>query len=256
MSRVTYFTKSPLGIPLLVLLLFGCADCVPANYPAVSPCPNLFNYQYDTNRSEYYGFINLQTRSVKGSAEVEVSFSIAAQLPSKFIGSIETIGDSSQLLDQITKGRGISYRVNLPIQDPLPQLTKLTLNGRILCTGPEEKGNYVTETQLRHLLRAGTSTKRIQTGLTRPIALTSQLPVIPVPPVTPQAVENSDQFKLIGHREQHKTEERTEHDISPGKNTTSYKYVNQVVTYSEYQSAPIFQKTTHYSVNTTSQHHV
>ncbi|XP_055544329.1 serine protease gd-like isoform X4 [Wyeomyia smithii] len=231
MSRVTYFTKSPLGIPLLVLLLFGCADCVPANYPAVSPCPNLFNYQYDTNRSEYYGFINLQTRSVKGSAEVEVSFSIAAQLPSKFIGSIETIGDSSQLLDQITKGRGISYRVNLPIQDPLPQLTKLTLNGRILCTGPEEKGNYVTETQLRHLLRA-------------------------VPPVTPQAVENSDQFKLIGHREQHKTEERTEHDISPGKNTTSYKYVNQVVTYSEYQSAPIFQKTTHYSVNTTSQHHV
>ncbi|XP_053694189.1 uncharacterized protein LOC128742035 [Sabethes cyaneus] len=251
MSRVMCSAKHCFGLPLIVLLL-GFTNCVPtSSYPAVSPCPNLFSYQYDTNRSEYYGFINLQSQPVKGSAEVELSFTIAAQLPTQYVGSIETIGESRQLLDQITKGRGVSYRVNLPIQDPLPRLTKLTLNGRTLCSGTAEKANFVTEVKLRHQLRADTThSKPFQAGLTRPV-----VPHVPAvtPPQTVAGPAGPDQFKLIDHREKQQTVERTEHEISPAKNTTTYKYVTQVVTYNEYESAPMFQRTTHYTVNTTTQ---
>ncbi|XP_058453574.1 serine protease gd-like [Malaya genurostris] len=246
MSRVTYCSSYYLGLPLM-LLLWGFTSCVPSNYPAVSPCPALFSYKHDTNRSEYYGFVNLERQPVSNIAEVEISFSIAAQLPSKYIGFIQTIGDNHQLINQISKGYGVSYRVNLPIQDPLPRLTKLTLNGRLLCQGPSEKGNFVTEVNLRHYLRADAHANHHESknGITRP----SQQPTLP-PPV-PSPVESSDDVKLIDHREQHHTVERTEHEISPMKNTTTYKYVTQVVTYNEYESKPMFQKTTHYSVNTT-----
>ncbi|XP_058824269.1 uncharacterized protein LOC131684978 [Topomyia yanbarensis] len=268
MSRVTCYSSYYLGLPL-ILLLWGFTSGVPSNYPVVSPCPNLFSYQHDANRSEYYGFINLKAQPVKSMAEVELSFSIASQLPSKYVGSIETIGDNRQLIDQISSGYGVSYRVNLPIQNPLPRLTKLTLNGRTLCSGPSEKGNFVTEVNLRHFLRADAQASHYdkKNGVVR--TSPQARPVPPPPPSSPlspplppslpsqsSVADGSDQFKLINHREQQHTVERTEQDISPNKNSTSYKYVTQVVTYNEYESKPLYQKTTHYSVNTTTREQV
>lgn len=63
-----------------MVLLAGLINSVPV--PPASPCPGLFSYQYDSNRSEYYGLANLQSQQIKNTVEVEMSFSIAAQLPS------------------------------------------------------------------------------------------------------------------------------------------------------------------------------
>lgn len=243
------YSNRLLWVPLQTLLLCGFTFSVPAS-PA-SPCPGLFSYQYDTNSSEYYGLTNLQSQQVKNTVEVEISFSIAAQLPSDYVGSIEAIGDNRQLLDQISKGRGVSYRVNFPLQNPLPRLTKIKLNGNVLCTGQSEKGTFVTETTLRHFFRTDSNWQQYnqqkqigntpinhnQNGNDRTVARPTQK----VP----------DNLKLVAEREQNHTVEETEHAVSPTGNSTSYKYVTKVVTYKEYVSAPMVQKTSHYYVNTT-----
>ncbi|KAL9696847.1 hypothetical protein quinque_000288 [Culex quinquefasciatus] len=238
--------QNNLFVLLIVAILL--TSCNPAASPPGSPCPSLFSYQYDPAKSEYYGLVNLQTQPVQNSAEVTVSFSIAAHLPSATnIGSIETVGENRALFEQIAKGRGVSYRVNLPSQNPLPRLTKLTLNGATLCSGPaEEKGvPFVSEVNLRHFLRsdAATNWQRFSSG--KPVATTS-LPV----------KSGVDQFKLVDHREQNQTEERTEQEVGPNRNSTSYKIVTQTITYKEFVSAPMVQKTSHYYVNTTTREQV
>lgn len=65
-----------------------------------------------------------------------------------------------------------------------------------------------------------------------------------------------DKFKLIDHREQSHTEEKTEHEIGANGNSTSYKIVTQTITYKEFVSAPMVQKTSHYYVNTTTREQV
>ncbi|XP_001657541.2 uncharacterized protein LOC5567546 [Aedes aegypti] len=239
-------------LPLLVLLS-AFTDSVPA--PPVSPCPSLFSYQYDTNQSEYYGLLNLQSQPVKNTVEVEVSFSIAGELPSSYVGSIEAIGDNRQLLDQISKGRGVSYRVNLPIQDPLPRLTKLSLNGKVLCTGQSEKGGFVTETSLRHFFRTDSNWQQYNqhknAGNTHSNNLHNDHRAV----VSPTR-KIPDDFKLVSEREQNHTVEETEHAVSPTGNSTTYKYITKVATYKEYVSAPMVQKTSHYYVNSTTREQV
>lgn len=265
MSRVMY-SNCYLWLPAIVLL-WDFTSSVPTNNPSVpptSPCPGYFTYQYDTNRSEYYGLANLQTQVVKNSAEVEMSFSIAAQLPSSYVGSIEAIGDNRQLIDQVSKGRGVSYRVNLPIQNPLPRLTKLSLNGKVLCTGQSEKGGFVTETNLRHFLRSDSNWQQFNqhkshnsnnvNNVHTNCNTCNQHYNDPAAISAPQNVPNN--FKLVGQREQNHTVEETEQAISPTGNSTSYKYVTKVVSYKEYVSAPLVEKTSHYYVNTTTREQV
>lgn len=247
MSRVKY-SNCYLWLPVIVLL-WGFTNSNPV--PPASPCPGFFTYQYDTNSSEYYGLANLQTQIVKNSAEVDISFSIAAQLPSNYVGSIEAIGDNRQWIDQISKGQGVSYRVNLPTQNPLPRLTKLSLNGKVLCTGPSEKGGFVTETNLRHFLRADSnwqqgsphksynSNNNINNCNTCNQNNADRLAVS-----LPENVPNN--LKLVGHREQNHTVEETEKAISPTGNSTSYKFSSKVVTYKEYISEPLVEKSSHY----------
>lgn len=238
-------------------LLSGFSNCIPA--PPASPCPGLFSYQYDSNRSEYYGLANLQSQQVKNTVEVEMSFSIAAQLPSSYVGSIEAIGENRQLLDQISKGRGVSYRVNLPIQNPLPRLTKLSLNGKVLCTGQSEKGGFVTETSLRHFFRTDSNwqqynqIKNVDKGVSSSSNQNHNDRTVVVSPTTPKVPEN---LQLVSEREQNHTVEETEHAVSPTGNSTTYKYVTKVTTYKEYVSAPALQKTAHYYVNTTTREQV
>lgn len=238
-----------------VVLLSDITNSVPA--PPASPCPGLFSYQYDSNRSEYYGLANLQSQQVKNTAEVEMSFSIAAQLPSNYVGSIEAVGDNRQLLDQISKGRGVSYRVNLPLQDPLPRLTKLSLNGKVLCTGQSEKGGFVTETNLRHFFRTDSNWQQYQQHKNSDNSFSSSSNQNQNErTVTRPTQKVPDNFKLVSEREQNHTVEESEHAVSPTGNSTSYKYVTKVVSYKEYVSAPMVQKTSHYYVNTTTREQV
>ncbi|XP_055633963.1 uncharacterized protein LOC129774270 [Toxorhynchites rutilus septentrionalis] len=232
--RVSKMTCSNcyLWLPAIVLL-FEFTSSVPANFPPVSPCPALFTYRYDTNQTQYYGLVNLQTQPLKNTAEVQISFSVAAQLPSDYVGSIEAIGENRQLIDQIATGHGVSYRVNLPLQDPLPKLTKLSLNGRVLCNGPSEKADFVTEVNLRHFLQTGSNVQgldknKLNTLLAnRNSAVDKQL-----------SADVLTRLKEVGKRDMNHNVEQSAQSIGPNGNVTSYKLITEIVTYREYVSVP------------------
>jgi Serine protease gd N-terminus len=55
----------------------------------------------------------------------------------KYFGSIEPIEDQNTMVYYSLRQRNqqeIRYSVHFPIQDPLPQLTKLTVNNKVICS--------------------------------------------------------------------------------------------------------------------------
>uniref|UniRef100_U5EQH8 Putative trypsin-like serine protease n=1 Tax=Corethrella appendiculata TaxID=1370023 RepID=U5EQH8_9DIPT len=119
-----------------------------------SPCPKIFQYQYDSNRNEYVGIIALKTFQVGQTAKLYVRLSVGTRLPSEDVGSLEVIGTKQSVFNDIVDGRPVNYRVVFPVQNPLPKLTLITLNGVTACSGPPAQANYITTIQLDHVLMA------------------------------------------------------------------------------------------------------
>uniref|UniRef100_A0A182MR32 Serine protease gd N-terminal domain-containing protein n=1 Tax=Anopheles culicifacies TaxID=139723 RepID=A0A182MR32_9DIPT len=216
---------------------------------AVSPCPAIFRYATDSVKQQIYGFVDTREQQVDKIGKLELHLSIAGELHSKYVGSIEAIEDSAQILEQFGKGRGVTYRVNFPIQEPLPKITKVIFNERELCTGPADRGSFVSAVTLRHFLRSDSCkdkcepTKLVPTKLV-PTNLNLQLS--PPAPATaaiaplvsvPKAKEGLDSTqKLIGEtpavqHEYQRTIERKEETNNPQDNSTSVKYIREEITY-------------------------
>lgn len=90
----------------------------------------------------------------------------------QYVGSVELYGSREAAIKEIRSNQPVRYRVRFPLQNPLPKLTQLSVNGRILCTGPPgrsthifpfrtcntntklfiEIGSYVTQIKLEHTL--------------------------------------------------------------------------------------------------------
>ncbi|VVC95301.1 unnamed protein product [Leptidea sinapis] len=97
---------------------------VDGQYYVESPCPQLFEYKSDNRGS--YGAIRLQLSGPVTSIVLRTNFTIAARLPSNYVGSIELIGNELSSLQNFKRGAAINYRVNFPVSSPLPRLTGLS----------------------------------------------------------------------------------------------------------------------------------
>lgn len=96
-------------------------------------------------------------------------------------GSLEFIGSKGAALQNVASGRNLQYKVNFPIQVPLPKLTKILYNGELICTGPAESvepGYTVTTIMLEHTYKTQVSkfTGQNSQGITyqRPIRIKFQ----------------------------------------------------------------------------------
>uniref|UniRef100_A0A2M4DQL8 Putative secreted protein n=1 Tax=Anopheles darlingi TaxID=43151 RepID=A0A2M4DQL8_ANODA len=245
-------------LALWLLVFIPRAECAALSSPLpVSPCPNIFKYATDSVKQQIYGIVDTRQQQVDKSGTLELHLSIAGELLSKYVGSIEAIEDNAQILEQFNKGRGVSYRVNFPIQEPLPKLTKVIFNGRELCTGPGDRGSFVSSVTLRHFLRSDTCTdaKCDRTPLIPPkvspqltltpvapkpatgIAVRPQTAIVPPSPlpvtkaVLPgEAVEAPVGAPAVQHEYQ-RTIERKEETNNPQDNSTSVKYIREEITY-------------------------
>uniref|UniRef100_A0AAG5D0J2 Serine protease gd N-terminal domain-containing protein n=1 Tax=Anopheles atroparvus TaxID=41427 RepID=A0AAG5D0J2_ANOAO len=227
----------------------------------VSPCPAIFKYATDSIKQQIYGIVDTREQAVDKAGTLELHLSIAGELRSKYVGSIEAIEDSTQILEQFGKGRGVQYRINFPLQDPLPKITKVIFNGRELCTGPGDRGTFVSAVTLRHFLRSDSCkencerTKVIPSSLN--LGLSPPAPSSPARPATPVAAPTAalavaplrkqslpvEQPKVnaestgqsasapgIQHEYQ-RTIERKEETNNPQDNSTSVKYIREEITY-------------------------
>uniref|UniRef100_A0A182JVI4 GD_N domain-containing protein n=1 Tax=Anopheles christyi TaxID=43041 RepID=A0A182JVI4_9DIPT len=242
---------------LTVALLEMCRGSVAASlsngiHNAVSPCPAIFQYANDNIKQQIYGIVDTREQPVDKVGTLELHLSIAGELHSKYVGSIEAIEDSAQILEQFGKGRGVTYRVNFPIQEPLPKLTKVIFNDRELCAGPADRGSFVSAVTLRHFLRSDSCkdkcdrTKLVPTALN--LKLTPPVPsgsaVAPLPVVLPKLKEGPDSTqKLTGEapavqHEYQRTIERKEETNNPQDNSTSVKYIREEITYRKQVISP------------------
>lgn len=223
-----------------------------------SPCPNIFQYATDTIKKQTYGIIDTREQPVDKVGTLELQLSIGGELHSKYVGSIEAIEDSAQILEQFGKGRGVTYRVNFPIQEPLPKVTKVIFNGRELCTGPADRVSFVSAVTLRHFLRSDSCkdkcdrTKLVPTNLNLqlnppPVAPATARPALPAPatgalPKRKESLADSTQ-KLSGdspgiQHEYQRTIERKEETNNPQDNSTSVKYIREEITYRKQVISP------------------
>ncbi|XP_050667416.1 serine protease gd-like [Leptidea sinapis] len=135
-----------------IFLVISQLLLVDGQYYVESPCPQLFEYKSDNRGS--YGAIRLQLSGPVTSIVLRTNFTIAARLPSNYVGSIELIGNELSSLQNFKRGAAINYRVNFPVSSPLPRLTGLSVNDNLLCFALAERpgGQYITTISLQHTL--------------------------------------------------------------------------------------------------------
>lgn len=131
----------------LCVLVFLCVSG-----QAQSPCPETFNYQDDGE--QMHGVINIQPNGPVSHVQLKANFTIAARLPTNYFGSLEPLHLNS-LERRLARGEPIKYKVNFPVTSPLPMLTSVTANGKLLCYGPGDVPGHnqvVTTINLEHIL--------------------------------------------------------------------------------------------------------
>lgn len=55
----------------------------------------------------------------------------------QYVGSVELLGTKEEAIQEILSHQLVRYRVRFPLQNPLPKLTQIAVNGQVLCTGPQ-----------------------------------------------------------------------------------------------------------------------
>ncbi|KAI4477872.1 hypothetical protein M0804_012352 [Polistes exclamans] len=116
-----------------------------------SPCPNYFRYFWN-NRREIIGQVIISSPPKNTDLHLKIEFSLAALLPSKYIGQLALARSKEETVREIQQGRPLFYVVNFPVTEPLPVLTNLWFNGQLYCSGPRASGRIVTSISLEHTL--------------------------------------------------------------------------------------------------------
>ncbi|KAJ0173208.1 hypothetical protein K1T71_011384 [Dendrolimus kikuchii] len=136
----------------LLLRTLGILVLVCVNGQAQSPCPGTFDYQSDGYNM--YGVINIQPNGPVSYVNIKANFTIATQLPTNYYGSLEPL-QQNDIERRLARGFPIKYKVNFPVSSPLPVLTSIVANGKLLCHGPGDipgRNQIVTTINLEHVL--------------------------------------------------------------------------------------------------------
>nr|XP_036234351.1 serine protease gd isoform X1 [Bactrocera oleae] len=106
-----------------LLLPHVCHSQVPE-----SPCGPRFSYVHEGNN--YFGEIKLD-RLERGRTEIKVAFSQHDSLTSNYYGRITPYPDGPLQVNRVPA----FFRVHFPNPSKPPKLTKLSINGNVLCSG-------------------------------------------------------------------------------------------------------------------------
>ncbi|KAJ6635913.1 Serine protease gd [Pseudolycoriella hygida] len=101
---------------------------------------------------DWIGYAQIPSLPIGQAMKLEIMLSLRAKLPSQFVGAVELFGSRQDAISQIQSNQPVRYRIRFPLQNPLPKLTQLSLNGQVLCSGPAEVAAYVTQIKLEHTL--------------------------------------------------------------------------------------------------------
>ncbi|OAD52709.1 Serine protease gd [Eufriesea mexicana] len=88
-----------------------------------SPCSDYFQYiQNDTN-NETVGLIQIRSPPKGVALQLSVKMSIAAALPTKYVGRLELNQPAGRTVQAIMQGKPLRYKIYFPLREPIPSLT-------------------------------------------------------------------------------------------------------------------------------------
>lgn len=116
-----------------------------------SPCPNYFQYVLNED-NEILGSVEIPSPPRGIALHISVAMSIAVALPSKYVGRLELALSKEDSVHAVQQGLPLVYRIYFPLQRPVPTLTGLWFNNRLICSGPRAVGPIVTSIVLNHTL--------------------------------------------------------------------------------------------------------
>ncbi|XP_053946913.1 serine protease gd-like [Anastrepha ludens] len=97
-------------------------------------CPNYFQYLSDGNG--YIGRITLPNVPM-GTTRLNLRFSQQVPVQSNYFGRLSLYQDQQATINNLERGLPISYRVDFPIPNVLPKLTRIAVNGLDICLASE-----------------------------------------------------------------------------------------------------------------------
>uniref|UniRef100_A0A336MBZ6 CSON009297 protein n=1 Tax=Culicoides sonorensis TaxID=179676 RepID=A0A336MBZ6_CULSO len=134
-----------------LLLIIGVMFCSCQNIQ--TPCPEFFQYKYDQQERQYVGILELPPPELGQNVKLNVNLQIRVPLPGKYYGTLETIGTRESIIRDIIARRNVRYKIKFPLQNPLPRVSSIIYDSRIICTGLQEfGGGVVTMIKLEHTL--------------------------------------------------------------------------------------------------------
>lgn len=84
---------------------------------------------------------------------------------------MDILGSQEAALRNASSGYNLHYKVNFPLQNPIPKLTKMFYNGQLICSGPAEQASYrnaVTTIDLERTLITTVSSQVPSSGMRSP----------------------------------------------------------------------------------------
>ncbi|XP_014476198.1 PREDICTED: uncharacterized protein LOC106745259 [Dinoponera quadriceps] len=117
-----------------------------------SPCPQYFTYINDPSTNQVIGQIMIPSPPKNVELLLKVGLSIAASLPSKYVGRLELTQSEEESIKIVEQGGPLIYHVHFPLSQPVPVLTSIGLNGQVYCTGHRALGSIITSIVLQHTL--------------------------------------------------------------------------------------------------------
>ncbi|XP_053972422.1 clotting factor B-like isoform X1 [Hylaeus volcanicus] len=114
--------------------------------------PNYFRYVKDQETEIFSGLIVIPSPPKGVTLHLSVGMSIAAVLPSKYVGRLKLAESREQSMRVVQQGGPLKYNIRFPLRQPLPTITGLWFNNELLCTGQHAIGQIVTSIVLNHTL--------------------------------------------------------------------------------------------------------
>lgn len=123
------------------------------NHPS-NPCPEIFQYKFNGN--EWYGVVEIPDLHLqyKHSIELIVTLYLRVSTTQNNIGSIklfDDLGGGRRIVDKLP----MKYRIQFPYRYPLPMVTKIIYNGKLLCESHAkllDVTSPISYIQLKHVL--------------------------------------------------------------------------------------------------------
>ncbi|XP_066251859.1 uncharacterized protein [Euwallacea similis] len=100
-----------------------------------SPCPSVFQYQNDAN-GNLFGSVRVDQTDSGGKIQLDIELSVGNSVQG-YNGKIVLAEDRQKVINDIMNRQTIYYKVLFPAwQNIAPKITKISVNGNLICSGP------------------------------------------------------------------------------------------------------------------------